>query len=753
MSCFPCWTTLSRCALRPGHKRALIVGLLALFAAGCGEKPPESFTPAPASFFSIKRAGDTLWNPVVGDWNGDGKPDLIGAGPMPGRIISLLAMFGAGDGSFSSSPTGLGAENWANIATADLNHDGKSDVVIEGGGHGLELPFLVSALSDGSTFVVVKETAAVHFGDQSAIVAADIDGDHLPELVAYPKGTTPLVQKGDGTGTFIYPDSGGATSGGVRALSADLNGDGTADLVAAIDENSLQLAAGGATVTLDAVPNGAAIADFNGDGVPDVALLQNPPAGSDSEVRVLLGRGHFSLDPPIATKTGLGTMARELVTGDMNGDGRADLALLVPDVATTALLLGKGDGTFEAARMYEGVAATSLAAGDWNRDGMTDLVIPGDSLMSLMADGHGGLAAARKYRLDHDGQYILSADLNHDGKQDLVLAGQDFITRLVSVSTLVNQGAENFVTMPLLTLPAPRTLTGVAVGDWNEDGKPDAVVGSVSDDTMTGAMHVLLGKGDGTFAPPSLVPLPVLPVGITAADMNKDGHLDLISANEWAGEVAISLGNGDGTFAAPTSYPAGSLPVSPRLVDFDNDGNLDVVVQRQSDSTGHSAGLTVLLGNGDGTLQAPHAGDLFDGYSSLTFSSYALSDWDRDGKIDILLCGSATGMAAGTVGGLVLWKGDGHGSFSLGPLSPTGGTCPILSGDVNGDGAADLVGTLENERLVWLSQGDGTFTAPTTFHTAAGANGGMLLDTDGDGKLDIVDLSWNSVVVHRNATP
>lgn len=136
----------------------------------------------------------------------------------------------------------------------------------------------------------------------SAMIAGDMNGDKVADLLMIILAGNSLLQAGTGTGNFAS----GAGTGGricrVDAWSVDANHDGTIDLVASFDFQSLQLKAGGTSVVLDAPLQGLAIADFNHDGVLDIAILVKPPAGTESEVRVLPGRGAYSLDPPIVTE-------------------------------------------------------------------------------------------------------------------------------------------------------------------------------------------------------------------------------------------------------------------------------------------------------------------------------------------------------------------------------------------------------------------------------------------------------------------
>lgn len=720
-------------------------------------EPANKFSPSPVSFLGVGPPGDELRSPGIGDFDGDGKLDLVGLGNAFGYFFQITTALGKGDGTFGPGFAGFAFENWVTYAAADFNRDGKTDLVAAGGAHGLDPPMLKSALSNGRGFAEVSQYAG--WGAYTAqLIAADVDGDRLPDLLSYSSGLFPRFSKGDGTGRFGIPSTG--TLGTVRALAVDTNGDGTVDLQASVDMVTLALSTkGGSTsVTLDSVPQGMAGADFNRDGVPDIALLQIPPAGTGSEVRVMLGRGRFSVDPPLVTKLAPGLKGQSLVTGDWNGDGRADLAFALVDQTATGILLGKGDGSFAALVLYEGTAQAELVAGDWNGDGKTDLALGGRNLYSLLADGRGGLAAARAYHTVHDFPAIRAADLNRDGKMDLVLIGADR-ANLIQASTLLNQGADGFHETAAMNVRTLSSFAGAVTGDFNEDGKPDAVVATIEIRTAGGALHTLLGQGDGTFAPASNVPVGAFPYGLLTADLNKDGHLDLVSANAGSSDIAIFLGKGDGTFAAPVRYLANYGATSPQVGDVDKDGKLDVVVLNQSSDNADRRYdmFTILFGRGDGTVGPPTTVDVFSGYKTMRFDGFVMRDWDGDGKLDLAACATgmiATGPPTGDFQGLLLLRGDGRGRFVRGPLTALPDGCPTdLTGDVNGDGAADLVGLGKFGPSVLLSQGDGSFAAPQRFYATNRQIGSVLADMNGDRKLDIVEASARSIVVRLNTTP
>ena len=722
---------------------------------------PMPIIPSPVRFVSGVGPSPALWGAVLGDFDGDGVPDLAGVTARPAYLIETGALLGNGDGTFGTRRmASFGFADWGLVAAADFNGDGKTDLVEAGGGGRLAPPNFYVGLSDGSRFVTATMSSNPG-ANVSAMIAGDMNGDKVADLLTYYSAGNSLLQAGTGTGNFASGAGTGGPDHRVDSWSVDANHDGTIDLVASFDYQSLQLKAGGASVVLDAPLQGLAIADFNHDGVLDIAILVKPPAGTESEVRVLPGRGAYSLDPPIVTKLGGGTNARWLEAADFDRDGKPDLALVVEDMLAAGVLRGKGDGTFQPAAYYEASDnAGGLIAQDWNKDGKPDLVVAGSPTRSLLGDGLGGLVAARAYPLPALGlQPAAAADLDNDGKVDLVLTGWD-ASKTVQVAALMNQGAAALRATTAMPVMAGREIDGTVTGDFNGDGKADVAVTTRTGAAGVGELHVLIGNGDGSFQPPRTRSLGVVPTGIVAGDLNEDGHLDLLVDNLWSSAITILLGNGDGSFVTPSQYPAGYGPLSPQLLDVNLDGHLDVVVLNRYQTDRRYDTVAVLLGKGDGTLQPPLSTDLFSTYGEVAFNDwFGINDWDHDGKPDLLICGHAkatTGAPTADWSGVLLLRGNGRGQFVRGPLTPAttaSPDCPVVAGDMNGDGEVDLLGSSSVGPNIWLSQRDGSFTSPTSVIAQSHREVKLLADMNGDKKLDLIEFAGRAATIRLNLTP
>jgi hypothetical protein len=332
-----------------------------------------------------------------------------------------------------------------------------------------------------------------------------------------------------------------------------------------------------------------------------------------------------------------------------------------------------------------GRAPFSVAVGDFNQDGIPDLVVANgggatSTVSIFLGNGDGTFRASREYDAGVDTFSVAVGDLNGDGKPDLVVANVG-PSGNENIGVLLGNGDGTFMPVVEYNGPSPGS-PFVAVGDFNGDGKLDVVtIGRISGSLGTiDVVSIHLGKGDGTLAPAGNYPTGASnpnPISIAVADLNGDGRLDLAVANNNSDSIGVLLGRGDGTFQAAVDYPVGIAPYGIASGDFNGDGKLDLVA-----SAGGGATVSVLIGNGDGTFQAPVNYPAGDGPWSV-----GVGDFNTDGKLDLIV--ADFGGVDGTTVSLLLGNGDG--TFQA-PAPYIVGAVPtsVAVADLNSDGLLDV---------------------------------------------------------------
>jgi len=344
----------------------------------------------------------------------------------------------------------------------------------------------------------------------------------------------------------------------------------------------------------------------------------------------------------------LGPMPQFILPGEFKGDGKVDL-VVGPSGSTFSVLLGKGDGTFAAPAFY-GVPPrltgqiTTMLIGDFNGDGKPDIFVTYiDTLDAplfpthytiFFGNGDGTFSTNNVGGLISSVAHTVAVDINRDGYLDIVGICTDS-TKAQTVCVLRGDGAGHFATTTAYAPSFGTNFDGLAVGDFNRDGKLDLVLSGEAPDADAVLLTLLAGNGDGTFGPPTVIysgggVSGGRGAGLAVADLNSDGFLDLVFSEIdlicpdvtcATAQISSFVGNGDGTFQSPLTLPgldpaAGSL--EPLIADLDGDGNPDIVIQNQ---------ILALKPNG---LSLPHRS-----YPA-PFNVAAVGDLNGDGKVDLI---------------------------------------------------------------------------------------------------------------------
>jgi uncharacterized repeat protein (TIGR01451 family) len=507
----------------------------------------------------------------VGDLNGDGKADLAVADYNGAKVSVLL---GNGDGSFQTAVAYAVGNGPSSVAIADFDGNGKADLAVSN--YVSNNVSVLAGNGDGTFQAAVNY--AVGSGPYSVAVL-DVNGDGKPDLaVTNSISNNVSVLSGRGNGTFLPAINYGTDVGPTQVAVGDFNGDGKPDLgVATGNYLSILLNNGVCSANCDTIapavnytagttPDSMAIGDFNGDGLPDLAVVNN---GSNN-VSIALGNSDGTFQP--AGTYGAGSAPVSVSIGDFNGDGKLDLAVANSGSNDVSILLGNGNGTFQGATSYGcGTTPHSVTVGDFNRDGKADLAVANNgsnNVSILLGNGTGTFATAVNYGVGTNPESVAIGDFNRDGKVDLAVANSG--SRNVSI--LAGKGDGTFQTAT--SVAAGTSPMFVITEDFDHNGKTDLAVANSGSNNVS----ILLGNGDGTFHAPLNYGTGTSPVSVTIGDFNDDGKLDLAVANNGSSNVSILLGNGDGTFGGAVNSAAGAGPHFIAARDFNRDGKPDLAV-------------------------------------------------------------------------------------------------------------------------------------------------------------------------------
>ncbi|MBN2615960.1 MAG: VCBS repeat-containing protein, partial [Bacteroidales bacterium] len=673
---------------------------------------------------------------TTGDFNGDGISDLAVANSISNTVSIMIGM---GDGTFAAKVDYATGTNPTSVTTGDFNGDGIPDLA-------------VANISSNSVSVLIGKgdgtfAPKVDYPTGSypqSVTTGDFNGDGIPDLAVANEGPgTVSVYVGKGDGTFAAKVDYTAGSQPYSVTTGDFNGDGIVDLAVANEISntvSVFLGKGNGTFapkvdyTTGAYPASVTTGDFNGDGKTDLVV-----ANEGSNTVSILDNIPFipnitSFSPasgPVGTTDTIkGTHFNTTATNNIVRFGATkatvttatdtSLIVTVPDGAdyryitvtdtTTGLTASSAKPfivTFSSPSVFvpkvdfgTGHNPFSVATGDFNGDGIPDLVVPNlnnNSVSILLGQGNGSYSTKADYGTGSAPQSVAVGDFNGDGIQDLAVANNGSNT----VSVLLGNGDGTFAAkVDYGTGSAPYSVT---TGDFNGDGKPDLAVTNINDNTVS----ILLGHGDGTFAAKVDYTTGTEPNSVTTGDFNGDGKPDLALTNAGSGTVSVLLGHGDGTFAAKVDYVTGSAPYSVTTGDFNKDGYTDLAVTNRG-----SNNLSVLLGKGDGTFAAK-----VDYATGSTPFSVTTGDLNGDGKLDL----AVANFSSNTVS---VFTGNGDGTFNTKRDYATGGEpIGVNTVDFNGDGRTDIVVANDGDNTVSVFRNSQSIPTISSFSPTSGPVG------------------------------
>ncbi|MCG3160515.1 MAG: hypothetical protein JMDDDDMK_01584 [Acidobacteria bacterium] len=602
---------------------------------------------------------------------------------------------------------------------------------------------------------------------------------------------------GNGAVTFSVAPTVGSRSGTLTAAGATFT---------VLQEFNPCAGAEFRTISMTPLPQGEASArfalgDFNSDGRPDLAfLIANPDQAPRVTVAMANNNGGFGAPLNIFTGSSNGAV-RTIHSGDLNGDGRADLVLTGSDPdgnnGRMTVLLSSASGGFSPPDTFSvGPSPTWAVIGDFNNDGKIDLAVatgspngnPGpvpqnQNVAVLPGDGAGRFGAAINSSVSISAQGLArmgAGDFNNDGKLDVALLG--FVGSLI---TMKGDGAGKFTELSTFNF-FTGSIRGMALGDFNNDRRADVMLSNG---------NALFADTNGNLTAPRNI-AGASGVSVVAEDFNGDGKTDAAFAD--AGATTMLFSRGGGEFDPPVSYLNGMAGVSgfapfaeAEAGDYNRDGRPDLfVIGNPPNASQNMFSLTVMVANLNGEFDAPRNfpfGVKFPGEDMLSFSTFGAktADFNGDGVTDLavaysqdkvsILFGNGRGGFGAPVGyrtadlsniiavrdftrdgkpdlatlspylgRVTLLINDGAGRFLQTKSFATGGSPLAMTvEDFNGDGAADIVVKGSSGGLsLFAGDGAGNFTERTSGLASEFASARFTAgDFDGDGAADLVVVS------------
>ena len=682
---------------------------------------------------------------ATGDLRGIGRTDVVVAEADTNSVGIFLSN---GDGTFVENVVGLG-DTASVVLVGDFNHDGKLDIVAPlNDADANEYIVMLPGRGNGSFGTPVNTPLS---GNGPGIFwgsSADLNGDGVPDLVLTSVIDPIAIQVylGNGDGTFAPgqvvaqnydPDI------NLGSIEFDANGDGNNDILVTDTFGLLWVYSGNGDGTFSTNPStfgygdvgySIAAADVNGDGILDVVIsgvfvddIEQYGTEAGDQICVLEGDGKGNFSFPTLYRGD--SSSYSMAMGDFNGDGHPDFVTANQNNDSATVFMNDGMGGFgEPSGQWVGyeesgstvnAPETGAMLADIDGNGSTDIAFIEYGLDSenylqltvLLNDGSGNLSAplrsnavATSYELP---QNFVLADFRNTGLPDFLAIAPNYNSNPNYISFAPNNGGGLFGT-PTGTNSANATGV-VGVGDFNGDGKLDFVAAGYGinfNANNVQGIQVYLGNGDGTFKAGYVQSFggtydARAPEAVYVGDYNRDGKLDLLILLEGNGgyngnaDLYEFMGNGDGTFQTGTLLIQNLGPMT--VADVDNDGHPDIVsmlYQLSGNNSPISTQFSIYIGQPNGTFKLTNTYAPYNGASTFPqqvfspiYGNYApmVADFNGDGNLDIASFQQIGAQNVDVFAQFLLGNGDGT-------FTPTYDIFDFRKTEVTAY-AADLLGT------------------------------------------------------------
>lgn len=728
----------------PGLRRGMALATIGnrLFAAG-------GFGGAATGYVDFFQE----YNLVINKWITHPQMPVATYGPIGAIINNVLYVSGGENpGGFSgntyaysfdvsaSPPTILSATatspnkvdiTFSEMMSADVFSTSRYSIAGTGKGTLVTNPSAVSFLS-GNTYRLTWNTGAMINEESFQLTISPTLPDTTGQQLSGQNVFTlfvPLPEKVAFTGTnFATP------ANHSDIITADITRDGIDDLVVAYNnDNMVRIYPGTGTGTFGAAieyaagtnPQALATGDFNNDSKLDLAIRHRGTV--NNTVGIMLGNNSGGLDPVTIFST-LVAGGTSLATGDFNRDGKLDLVTSNEIGSSNCVMLGNGAGGFSSTTNVSGAQFNhGIITRDFNRDGITDFAVTSTDVETFaihLGDATGSFGPATTYQTVQNPLQLTAGDWNMDGTADLAVASSDTNT----IAIHYGSSAGTFTTSSTITY-TPGTGGGggdIKTADFNDDGKPDLALTKNATNVL-----VFLNDGSGSFDAGNESITGFNPSPLAVGDFNRDGYADIATGNQNGFNVTVLLNrtiHRNNLFPVNTRYNLQTTNTSSftttrvEPVDLNRDGIQDLII-----SYFISDHFTILYGLPDGAFSSP-----VQIVAGSNINQVSVGDFNGDGRPDLA---AAVSKYPTSSGGVAIMLANASGGFSAPVYYPVCGAV-IQTADINKDGKLDIVYNYVRDVRVRMGDGTGAFGAATLYD--AEYNTGMTVaDFNSDGNMDV----------------